>query len=68
MKPPRLCALCEHKIRERDRLCDDCKSIYAEDLTSEWMLSIIEYASYEYNVQLRDYGRVIPLAQLKRNI
>lgn len=68
MRPPRLCALCEHKIRERDRICDDCKKIYENELTSEWLRGIIEYASYEYNVQLRDYGRVIPLAQLKRNI
>lgn len=68
MRPPRTCALCDHKIREKDRLCDDCKAIYASELTSEWLRGIIEYASYEYNVQLRDYGRVIPLAQLKRNI
>lgn len=68
MRPPRLCALCEHKIREKDRLCDDCKTEHAEDLNSEWLRAIVEYASYEYNVQLRDYGRVIPMDLLKRNM
>lgn len=68
MNPPRLCALCDAKIKFKERLCPKCLKIYEKDLTEPWLRAIIEYASYAFNVELRDVGRVEPLDRISRRI
>ncbi len=79
MFPTRLCALCSTKIRRNhERLCPQHCNTFKEqlvwdeqrrayrvgDLTEAWLKSIIEYSEYEFNLQLRDYGRTIPLEKV----
>jgi predicted amidophosphoribosyltransferase len=68
MNLPRLCALCDAKIKFKERLCSTCQKTYEKDLTSEWMRGIIEYSEYAFNVEARDNNRVIPLDSIARKI
>ena len=82
MNPPRTCALCDAKIKFKQRLCPSHCAIYKNqmtwddndrvykvgDLTEPWLRSIIEYSAYAYNVELRDVGRVEPLENISRKV
>jgi hypothetical protein len=68
VNPPRTCALCDAKIKFKERLCPKCEKTWEKELTSPWMRGIIDYASYAYNVELRDVGRVEPLDRIARKL
>jgi hypothetical protein len=54
MNPPRICSLCDVRIKFKERLCPAHKEEYKDHLTEPWMCAIIEYASYEYTLLRRD--------------
>lgn len=54
LTPRRTCALCDLKIKYKERLCPAHKEEYNDQLTEPWLRGIIEESNYQYNVQRRD--------------
>lgn len=54
LTPRRTCALCDRKIKYKERLCEEHKKEYEDQLTSPWLRGIIQESNYQYNVARRD--------------
>lgn len=54
LTPRRTCALCDVKIKYKERLCPEHKEEYKDNLTDPWLRGIIEESNYQYNVNRRD--------------
>lgn len=54
LTPRRVCALCERKIKYKERLCTEHKEMYKNNLSDPWLRGLIEETAYQYNVNRRD--------------
>jgi hypothetical protein len=54
LTPRRSCALCDVKVKYKERLCPEHLAEYGKDLTSPWLSAIIQESNYQYNVNRRD--------------
>lgn len=54
LTPRRQCALCDKKIKYKERLCMEHNEEYKSNLTDPWLRGIIEETNYQYNVARRD--------------
>jgi hypothetical protein len=54
LTPRRVCALCERKIKYKERLCPQHLNEYKDQLTEPWLRGIIEESNYQWNVARRD--------------
>ena len=52
--PRRWCAVCDKKIKPKERLCPEHLEEYKDSLTEPWLCAIIQETVYEYNVSRRD--------------
>jgi hypothetical protein len=54
LTPRRSCALCDMKIKYKERLCPEHLEEYKDQLTEPWLSAIIQESNYIYNVNRRD--------------
>ena len=64
--PSRTCALCERKVKYKERLCPEHKEEYKNNLTDPWLRGIIEEHEYQWNVERRDGRLQTESGEIKR--
>lgn len=68
LTPRRTCALCDVKIKYKERLCPDHLEEYKDQLTTPWLRGIIEESNFQYNVMRRDIRNGTVSLETVRNL